>query len=127
MSPRPYSPDPPPDAGASYLGAYGIVNAWAIWLSTRRPDLAELTPQEVQRQLQGPPPGCPARRCRARMVPRAGEWVCYRHEPPIREKDGLRLSRAPRFDALAHVDDVLDYQRDEDGAWQVLVNGRAAP
>lgn len=124
---RPYTPGPPPDAGASYLGAYGLMNAWAIWLATRRPDLAELTPLELQALMHAAAPRCPDDHCRALMVARAGEWVCYRHPRPLRLKDGMRLSRAPRFDALAHAGDVLDYQRDEDGTWRVLVNGEAAP
>ncbi len=93
----------PPDAGTSYVGVYGLRNPWVAWLCNAAPELAALTPFELQAILM---PAC-----------YAGESL----------PQGVTIwPRAPRFDALGHAGDVLDWQRDaESGEYRVLVNGRA--
>ncbi len=49
--------EPPPDAGISLLGTYGLANPMMVWLLNRRPDLLAETPAELGWQ-PGAPPVC---------------------------------------------------------------------
>ena len=87
---------PAPDAGASMLGHYGLVNPMMAWLLRRRPELLAETPTEFRRPTE-PAPACRAavdegagysRSCRRTMLFRYDErgqavWKCYEHDPPI--------------------------------------------
>lgn len=49
---------PPPDAGMSILGVYGLQNPMVLWLLNRRPDLLAETPQEFMSHNPGTAPIC---------------------------------------------------------------------
>lgn len=89
---------PAPDAGASMLGHYGLVNPMMAWLLRRHPELLAETPTEFRGATE-PAPRCGAgdglERCRQTMLFRYDErgqavWKCYEHEPPL-----LRPVRRP--------------------------------
>lgn len=52
-------PPPPPDAGISLLGIYGLANPTIVWLLNKRPDLLAETPAEFGANIGGSdPPDC---------------------------------------------------------------------
>ncbi len=116
----------PPDASTSYLGTYGF-GAWTVWLMNQASELVAETPTAM---LRGQPaPMCPVPDCHHGMVRRPGAWKCYRHQKfvdgavvlrSIVVVDKYEVAPAPDFDALAHVDDVLDMVY-KDGGWKVVV------
>ena len=75
--------------GGSYLAHYGIRNPWTLWLLRQAPELLGHTPTTLRtRDLR---PICPA--CwlypPQRMLRRGAEWVCYKHDPPVRRRAKL--------------------------------------
>ncbi len=81
---------PPPDGGASLLGRLGLGSELTAWLlSHGHGDILGMLPSEIARYARRPAPECPQMppRCRARMVSRGLDFVCYRHNPPYRLRD----------------------------------------
>jgi hypothetical protein len=143
-------PFTPPDAGASYLGTYGLANIWVAWIVGRAPELAAVTPAALRRPRAAPP--CPAcqtvmvfrvssptkrdrrRRSKGKAAARRRQggacWKCYRHKEPIVVSAELATERAPDVDVLAKVGNgaVLDYVYADDGTgrarWIVLEDGK---
>ncbi len=113
--------DPPPDAGASYLGTYGF-GPWTVWLMNRASELVAETLAELMKSRR--PPLCPA--CCLPMVRRPDAWKCYRHRghvdgeelPPTVVLDVFKPLRAPQIDVLRRTGDMLDTVY-EDGEWKV--------
>ncbi|OGS01141.1 MAG: hypothetical protein A2V88_08655 [Elusimicrobia bacterium RBG_16_66_12] len=121
-----HKPPPPPDAGASFMGVYGLGNPWVLWLLRKQAELLALTPEQLRRDLV---PVCPDSRGWKphRMMLRPEGWVCYRHpkwmegrmiESPVRVLFEPRLQRAPKGDVLTRVKEALDVVYD-DGEWRV--------
>lgn len=131
---------PPPDAGHTYLGRYGLANPWVAWLVGRAPELAA----HVQiNGARGAPPRCVADRerwngkrwvldrderrqrqpCDRLMLYRPGAWRCYQHPKPATVLDRPRYERAPDLDVLRRVGDgtILDGGYDEFGAYRAVV------
>jgi hypothetical protein len=105
---------PPPDAGASYLGAYGF-GPWTLWLMRHAPELVAQTPTALLRGQAAP--RCPL--CRWPMVPRPGGWKCYRHDgKAVFVEQRPKFEKAPEVDVLSRVNEALDLVYD-DGEWTV--------
>lgn len=81
-------PPPPPDAGISLLGVYGLANPTIVWLLNKRPDLLAETPSEFAVNVGGnDPPDC-----------------SYHYRPePVWEGPGAEDDVAER---LANADDI---------------------
>lgn len=67
-----FAADAPPDAGASYLGAYSLANEWVTWLIGRAPELVAEPPSRLSQAES--PPRCtyqvsPWERCGTPMYP----------------------------------------------------------
>jgi len=105
----------PPDAGASYMGFYGLGNPWTIWLLNAASELVAEVPSELVKHE--PSRSCPG--CQHPMVRRPGAWRCYRHDEPITVLAPVRLEKAPMGKVLTRVGEMLDFQRDEWGNWKV--------
>lgn len=130
---------PPPDAGASYLGTYGLGNAWTAWLLAHEPNLLASPPSALTRTDVGAPPLCDAVRervidnewrkspepddlCEQPMLYRPGAWCCYRHEVTVRLPIAAKFEEATILDGndqpirdvtklLSDVVDVMFYGR----------------
>lgn len=110
----------PPDAGDSALGAWTITNPMVVWMLEHAPEMLTERPKSVRRRER--PRLCPDPDCRRWTVFRAGVWKCYLHRPPLELVGRTPLDeRAPRFDALAHIGDVLDYQIDPKTGRHVVI------
>lgn len=108
-------PPPPPDAGASFLGAHGLRNPVVAWLLRKHPELVALTPKAMIARTA--PPRCPDPYCRRPMVFRPDAWKCYYHESPVIVEEPWLL-RAPAGDVLRRIHEPLDILY-EDGAWEI--------
>ena len=118
---------PPPDAGRSYLGQYGMVgNAWFVWALNGDPEFVMQTPAQIRRGLR--PPRCPGahdpHRAPPRMKWRPGAWKCYEHDEPIVIEIQTKLPRCPRVDVLSRLDEALDYRwNDRERRYEVVTFG----
>ena len=150
---KPAPPFTPPDAGATYLGTYGVGNVWVSWLVSKAPEVAASTPLDLQRYQRRAPRKCPicshpmvvrlqapAKRDRrhrskakaaARRQAQGQVWKCYRHEPPAMVPIRIDYDAipAPDVDVLAKVGRgaILDYVYMDDGQgarWVVLEDGK---
>ena len=133
----------PPDAGASYLGAYTLRNDWVIWLLKNDPHLLTVSPAALHRTDVGEPPRCaaraeeytgkrwrfarPKRECDQAMKYRPGAWCCYHHREPVRVRFFLKLPKMrlcddkgqPIDDVLALIGKDVDIEY-RDGRWRVV-------
>ena len=129
-------PPPPPDAGASYMGAHGLGNPIVLWLMRKHPELLALTPKAMT--ARAVPPRCPDLMCRRAMVFRPGAWVCYYHWRVVIEGETNGFVQAPirvphevevpaivpvdgfgrPVDVLSRVNEALDISY-EGGEWRV--------
>lgn len=136
----------PPDAGASYLGVYGLQNVWVAWIVSRAPELAAVTPEALRRFGRRKPPPCPIcdrpmqlrlasppkrdRRHRTKANAEARRrqggrvWKCYRHDPPVvrQATDPVDDEPAPDIDAIGMIakgNPILDYVYADDGTGRV--------
>jgi len=110
-------PPPPPDAGASFMGAHGLCNPLVRWLLGKHPELLALAPKAMT--ARAVPPRCPDPECRRPMVFRSGAWVCYHHyrrlgdEPqavvlaPVRVPHEVEIPPIVPMDAFGCPVDVL--------------------
>ena len=109
-----------PDAGRTFLGHYTLANPLVCWLLRSAPHLLSEPPGEL-RLSDAKPPQCPNVSYNRHgqtiqgphaMVLRPGQWVCYRHEEPVREAIEIEYEPAPPVDVLRRTGEMLDYQWD---------------
>ena len=139
----------PPDAGASYLGAYTLKNEWAVWLLKNDPHLLTMAPAKLHRTDVGTPPKCTAPReayserrgwhvagvalgfdpdvCGMPMVYRPGFWCCYIHGETVRRRVFLKAPPLRLYDDDGRrIDDMLALVGKDvdvewrDGKWRVV-------
>lgn len=109
---------PAPDAGNTALGHWTLANPMVCWLLRNAPELLAATPTELRQPAT--PPLCPEDNWPMRFRP--GQWVCYRHEEPVRKPIRPKYERAPDFDVLSHTNDTLDWVwSDAEGRHVVVV------
>lgn len=98
------------DAGASYMGKFGLKNWLVCWLIERgHGEIVALRSEEIERGV-GSPPKC--WRCKETMVFRPDCWACYRHQPALKIRHRLQGQPVPKTgprieEALGQ---IVDYQ-----------------
>lgn len=122
----------PPDAGASYLGAYTLRNEWVVWLLKNDPHLLTVSPAALHRTDLGEPPLCKAPaehvnvhtnewvrdvaltteegvviECERQMLYRPGFWCCYQHAETVRVPVRLKLPKMRLYDGEDQPVDAL--------------------
>lgn len=102
-----------PDAGATFLGAYGLRNPMVLWLLRKHPELLAFTPGEIARGAQAP--YCAVGHRPVPMLFRRDGWYCYRHSSPRRIAASLETPTCDivdadggSVDALAQIGHALD-------------------
>ena len=110
--------DTPPDAGASYMGVYGLRNPVVAWAVGRAADLLVQTPEALAAAGRKEPPPCPDKACHRPMRFRIergmiGVWRCYnfdRHAEPTTVRPRAAYD-SPDVDviAAARAGKMLDY------------------
>jgi hypothetical protein len=94
-----------PDAGATFLGAYGLRNPMVLWLLRKHPELLAFTPGEIAHGAQAP--YCAVGHRPAPMMFRKDGWVCYRHDRPRRIAASFETPTCEIVDAAGAPVDAL--------------------
>ena len=135
-----------PDNGASFAGRYGLSNPTVAWLiNSGFGELVALRPEEMQQEEKGPMCPSPTTRyvdfdnqafytkdehCPEKMLWRGADWVCYRHDEPVRRRRMPRLQEIPlppfsTFDVIGK-EVSLEYSKqpwEAKASWRWLVDG----
>lgn len=104
----------------SYLSTYGVTNPWTAWLLRYDSAIVALDADAITRRpLRALT--CLRHKVPKRMSYRPGAWKCYDHAEPVVVLIKPTIPEAPRINALAMINDMLDYQYDPlDGRWHVV-------
>lgn len=97
---------PPVDAGDSYLGQYGLSNAWVAWLLSRAPDLVAIRAPAFRNLKTEIAPVCPESPPFGpshRMMIRREHFACYLHEHAVTMVIRPKYQRAPDGDVLSRI------------------------
>lgn len=102
----------PPDAGASFMGKYGLKNPTVAWLIGR--GLGEVVALRPGEMVEESAPKCPSKTrrgidwqakryitvdepCPMTMKSRPAGWVCYEHDVPVRVPRQLPIEKIPEY------------------------------